>query len=325
MKKKIDITVFGCEPDETEMFKKLSSEFGIQVLFVKNVVTESNAVFADGCQCISVNHKAELSEPLLLALKDAGVKYISTRSIGFNHIDIGAAGRLGMAVGTVAYSPGSVADYTIMLMLMLMRGTKSVMRGAEEQNYCLNHLRGKELRDMTVGVVGTGRIGQAVMERLEGFGCKVLAYDRNHKAGVNYVPFHELLNNSDIVTLHVPLAEDTRHMIGREQINRMKPGAFFINTSRGALVDTGALVEGLEAGKLGGAALDVLEGEEGIFYNDCTQKSIDHPFLSALQEMPNVIVTPHTAYHTERVLADTVRNTIKNCLDFERSLGNGQN
>ena len=323
MKKKIDITVFGCEMDEAKVFNKLSNEFGITVSLIREAVSENNAKLAAGCQCVSVNHKAELSEPLLLALKNAGVKYICTRSIGFNHIDIQAAGQMGMTIGTSVYSPGSVADYTIMLMLMLMRGTKSIMHKTEKQNYCLNQFRGKELQDMTVGVVGTGRIGLAVMERLKGFGCTVLAYDSNHKSGADFVPFGELLKSSDVITLHVPLAEDTFHMIGREQLEMMKKGAFLINTARGALVDTGALVNALEDGTIGGAALDVLEGEEGIFYYDCAHKVLEHPFLSALQRMPNVIVTPHTAYHTERGLVDTVSNTIRNCLNFERSFENG--
>ena len=322
MNKKMDITVFGCEPDEMEVFQKISYALGVTATLIKDSISESNAGLADGGCCVSVSHKAELSEPILLALKNAGVKYISTRSIGFNHIDIQAAGLLGMVVGTVEYSPGSVADYTVMLMLMLMRGTKSILRETQRQNYCLNDLRGKELRDMTVGVLGTGRIGQAVMERLRGCGCKVLAYDRNQKTGADYVSFHELLEKSDIVTLHIPLAEDTRHMIGYEELEMMKQEALLINTGRGALVDTAALVEALKGQKIGGAALDVLEGEEGIFYHDCTQRRIEHPFLSVLQGMPNVIVTPHTAYHTERVLVDTVRNTIRNCLNFERSLGN---
>lgn len=322
MKKKIDITVFGCEPDEAAVFHKLSRKFGVTVSLIGEAVSENNAKLAKGCQCVSISHKAELSEPLLLALKNAGVKYICTRSIGFNHIDIQAAGQMGMTIGTVAYSPGSVADYAIMLMLMLMRGTKSVIHRTEKQDYCLNNLRGKELRDMTVGVLGAGRIGLAVIERLKGFGCRVLAYDRNYKAGADYVSFCELLQRSDIITLHVPLAEDTFHMIGRKQLEMMKKEALLVNTARGALVDTGALVDALADGKIGGAALDVLEGEEGIFYYDCTHKALEHPFLSVLQRMPNVIVTPHTAYHTERVLVDTVSNTIRDCLNFERSLEN---
>lgn len=322
MKNKIDITVFGCESDEAAVFHKLSHEFGVTISLIEEAVSENNAKFAEGCQCVSVSHKAELSEPLLLALKNAGVKYICTRSIGFNHIDIQAAEKMGMTIGTSPYSPGSVADYTIMLMLMLMRGTKSVIHKVEKQDYCLNSLRGKELRDMTVGILGAGRIGQAVMERLKGFGCTVLAYDRHHQVGADYVSFCELLQRSDIVTLHVPLADDTFHMIGQKQLEMMKKEALLVNTARGALVDTKALVDALKNKKIAGAALDVMEGEEGIFYYDCTHKALEHPFLSILQRMPNVIITPHIAYHTDRVLTDTVSNTIQNCLNFERSLGN---
>ncbi|MDE6635885.1 MAG: D-lactate dehydrogenase VanH-D, partial [Lachnospiraceae bacterium] len=325
MKKNIDITVFGCEPDEVEAFRKLSHEFGVTVSLIKEAVSECNTKLADGCRCVSVSHKAELSKPLLLTLKNAGVKYICTRSIGFNHIDVQAAEQMGLTIGTATYSPGSVADYTIMLMLMLMRGTKSLIRRTERQNYCLNPFRGKELRDMTVGVLGTGRIGQAVMERLKGFGCKVLAYDCNHKTGTDYVPLYELLQRSDILTLHIPLTEDTFHMIGHKQFEVMKKGAFLINTARGALVDTAALTDALADGSVGGAALDVLEGEEGFFYHDCAYKASEHPFLSALQRMPNVIITPHTAYHTEQVLIDTVSNTIKNCIEFEDKIKKNSN
>ena len=180
---------------------------------------------------------------------------------------------MGMTIRTVAYSPGSVADYTI----MLMHGTKSIMRGAERQNYCLNPFRGKELRDMTGGVLRTGRIGQAVMERLKGFGCTVLAYGRNHKAGADYVPFCKLLQSSDIITLHVPLAEDTFHMIGREQLEMMRKEALLINTARGALVDTEALVDALEDRTIGGAALDALKGEK-IFRYNCMHKALKNPF-----------------------------------------------
>lgn len=322
--KKSEIIVFGCEPDEAEVFRRLSQESGITSKLIRAAVSKSNAKLARGCRCVSVSHKMELPEQILSALKNAGVRYISTRSIGLDHIDMQAAQRLGITVGNVAYSPGSVADYTLMLMLMVIRGIKSVMLSSERQNYCLNKLRGKELQDMTVGVLGTGRIGQAVIERLKGFGCKVLAYDHNHKTEVDYVTFSELLKNCDIITLHVPLAEDTHYMIGKKQLEMMKQGAFLINTSRGALIDTAALLEALGSGKLGGAALDVLEDEEGIFYQDCAHRQIGHPALSALQRMSNVIITPHTAYYTERGLEDTVKNTLVNCLNFERSLENGQ-
>ncbi|GGD58819.1 D-lactate dehydrogenase VanH [Paenibacillus nasutitermitis] len=319
----IGITVYGCEQDEADVFRRLSPRFGVMPTIISDAVSETNAISAPCNQCISVSHKSVVSASILLALKRAGVKYISTRSIGCNHIDTTAAKRMVIAIGNVTYSPNSVADFTLMLMLMAIRNAKSIVRSVEKHDFRLDSVRGKVLRDMTVGVLGTGQIGQAVIERLRAFGCRVLAYDRGQKITADYVPLDELLRNSDIVTLHVPLGADTHHIIGHEQIRGMKQGAFIINTGRGALIDTDALIKALENGKLGGAALDVLEGEEGLFYFDCTQKSIDNPFLLKLQRMPNVIITPHTAYYTEQALSDTVENTIKNCLDFERSLAHG--
>jgi D-specific alpha-keto acid dehydrogenase len=317
--KKTGITVYGCERDEAEAFNKLSPRFGVIAAVTRSAVSETNAALAPGNQCISVGHKSRVSESVLLALKESGVKYIATRSIGCNHIDMKAAENMGIAVGNAAYSPGSVADYTVMLILMAVRGAKSIVGRAEKNDFRLNNIRGKELRDMTIGVLGTGHIGRAVIERLCGFGCHILAHDRRKGAAVNYVSFRELLQKSDILTIHVPLDTDTCHIIGREQIGAMKQGAFLVNTARGALVDTGALINALENGKLGGAALDVLEGEEGIFYFDCTRKPVDNQFLLHLQKMPNVIITPHTAYHTGRALRDVVEKTILNCLDFERN------
>ena len=207
--------------------------------------------------------------------------YISTRSIGYNHIDVGYAESVGISVENVTYSPDSVADYTLMLMLMAVRHAKSVIRRADIHDYRLNDVRGKELRDLTVGVVGTGRIGAAVMDRLRGFGCRVLAYDSHPQTAAEHVPLDELLRQSDIVTLHTPLTADTHHLLDRRRIEQMKHGAVIVNTGRGALLDTEALVSALENGRLGGAALDVLEGEEGIFYADCRDKPIDSKLLAA--------------------------------------------
>jgi D-specific alpha-keto acid dehydrogenase len=314
----IGITVYSCEHDEADVFRKLSPHFGVTPAITSSAVTEINTELALGNQCISVGHKSKISESTLLGLQKNGVKYISTRSVGFNHIDTAAAKNMGITVGNVAYSPGSVADYTLMLMLMAIRGAKAIVSSAEKYDFRLHSVRGKELRDMTVGVLGTGHIGRAVIERLQGFSCHVLAYDHSKEAAANYVSLNELLQNSDIFTVHVPLNTDTYHMIGREQIQAMKRGAFIINTARGGIIDTDPLIDALENGHLGGAALDVLEGEEGLFYFDCTQKPIDNQFLLKLQKMPNVIITPHTAYYTKRALHDTVEKTIINCLDFER-------
>jgi D-specific alpha-keto acid dehydrogenase len=246
------------------------------------------------------------------------VTYISTRSIGCNHIDVEYAASVGITVENIVYSPDSVADYTLMLMLMAVRNAKSTVRRSDRHDYRLNEVRGKELRDLTIGVVGTGRIGTAVMERLRGFGSRILAHDRRHAQSADYVSLDDLLRLSDMVTLHAPLTPDTHHLLDRRRIERMKRGAFVVNTGRGSLIDTEALVSALEGGRLGGAALDVIEGEEGIFYSDCRNKHIESKSLLRLQEMPNVLITPHTAYYTEHALIDTVENSIANCLKHER-------
>ncbi|MDR1060978.1 MAG: D-lactate dehydrogenase VanH-A [Clostridiales bacterium] len=421
----VGIAVFGCERDEADAFGELSPRFGVSPAITGEPVSARGAALARGCRCVSVSHKSRVCEPSLAALREAGVKYVSTRSAGVDHIDVEAARRLGIAVGNVAYSPAGVADYALMLMLMAMRNAKSIVAGAAKGDFRLGAARGKELRDMTVGVVGAGRIGRAVIERLRGFGCQILACGRSEGAGdeppangagraplaghappancascaplahcaspagapslaspTGYAqvagcalaaatpihalpagcalvttctqmldraqaagheplvtcascaplahhaspaatpiraPLRELLAKSDIVTLHAPLNASTYHMIGCSEFEAMKPGAFLVNTGRGALVDTGGLIAALESGALGGAALDVLEGEDGLFYFDCSQRPIGNQFLQKLQGMPNVIITPHTAYYTGRALYDTVEKTILNCLDFERS------
>jgi len=280
-------------------------------------VSAANSELARGNRCISVGHKTKITDTTLLALSRAGVTYISTRSIGYNHIDLDYAASVDITVENVAYSPDSVADYTLMLMLMALRNAKSIVRRADVHDYRLSEVRGKELRDLTVGVVGTGRIGAAVMDRLRGFGCRILACDSRPGTAADYVPLDELLRLSDIVTLHTPLTPDTYHLLDRQRIERMKPGAFVINTGRGSLLDTAALVSALEGGRLGGAALDVLEGEEGVFYADHRNKPIESKLLLRLQELPNAIISPHTAYYTDHALRDTVENSITNCLRFE--------
>jgi D-specific alpha-keto acid dehydrogenase len=313
----VGITIYGCGPDEAALFRAMAPRFGVLPTITEEAVSEANIELAHGNRCISVGHKARLTNSTLRALSRAGVTYISTRSIGYNHIDVSYAESTGISVGNVAYSPDSVADYTLMLMLMAVRQAKSVIRRADVHDYRLNGVRGKELRDLTVGIVGTGRIGTAVIARLRGFGCRILAYDTRPEATADYVPLEELLRRSDIVTLHTPLTADTRHLLDHRRIEQLKPGAFVINTGRGALLDSEALVAALESGRLGGAGLDVLEGEEGIFYADFRDKPIENKSLLRLQALPNVIVSPHTAYYTDHALSDIVENSIVNCRQFE--------
>jgi D-specific alpha-keto acid dehydrogenase len=225
---------------------------------------------------------------------------------------------VGIFVENVAYSPDSVADYTLMLMLMVLRNAKSTISRAQVHDYRLNDVRGKELGAMTIGVIGTGHIGAAVIDRLRGFGCRVLAHDRCPKTSAEYVRLDELLQRSDVVTLHIPLNADTHHLLNRRRIEQMRYGAFIVNTGRGSLLDTEALLSALESGQLGGVALDVLEGEEGVFYSDYRKRPIQSQLLWRLQQLPNAVITPHTAYYTDQSLSDTVENTLINCLRFER-------
>jgi D-specific alpha-keto acid dehydrogenase len=318
MTSSLGITVYGCGPDEAAAFRETAPGFGVVPTITGAAVSEATIELAYGNRCISVGHKTPVTNSTVLALSRAGVRYVSTRSIGYNHIDVSYAQSVGICVGNVAYSPDSVADYTLMLMLMAVRNAKSVIRRTDVHDYRLLDVRGKDLRDLTAGVVGTGRIGSAVLDRLRGFGCRTLAYDTRPKTSADYVPLDELLERSDIVTLHTPLTADTHHLLDRRRIGQLKQGAFVINTGRGSLLDTESLLSALESGRLGGAALDVLEGEDGIFYADCRDTRIENTPLPRLQQLPNVIISPHTAYYTDRALMDTVENTIINCLTFEK-------
>ncbi|MDR2376045.1 MAG: D-lactate dehydrogenase VanH-A [Treponema sp.] len=319
-RKRLGITIYGCGQDEAVLFRKMAPRFGIVPAITDAAVSEANIELASGNRCISVDHKTRIPNSVLFALRRAGVMYISTRSIGYDHINIKCAKSAGISVENVMYSPDSVADYTVMLILMQMRNVKSIISRADIHDFRLNDVRGRELRDMTVGVIGMGRIGTAVMDRLRGFGCRVLAYDQCPKPFAGYVHLDELLQQSDIVTLHIPLNAGTYHFINRQRIGQMKHGVCIINTGRGSLLDTEALIPALESGKIGAAALDVLEGEEGVFYFDYRKKPIENKLLLQLQELPNVLITPHTAYHTEHALNDIVENTIVNCLKFESEI-----
>jgi D-specific alpha-keto acid dehydrogenase len=320
----LGLTVYGCEQDEAALFDELGPRLGVVPTLTADAASEATLMAVAGNKCISVGHKSEICAGTLRALRDAGVEYISSRSIGLDHIDRRAAHHLGITVGNVVYAPDGVADYTLMLILMAIREVLGIVRAAEKHDFRLSGSRGRDLRDMTVGVLGVGNIGHAVIQRLHGFGCRVLASSNPPTAAVatEFVSLDELLVESDIVTLHLPLTAGTHHVIGRRQLALMKQGAFLINTGRGALVDTDALIEALEDGRLGGAALDVLEGEEGLFYVDCTTREVDHRHLLRLQQLPNAIVTPHTAYYTRRTLRDTVEKTLMNCLSFERNRAN---
>lgn len=304
------------EKDEGVYFEKFSEKYNTQIGMTREAPTVESAELSRGYDCISVI-TTKIDAPVVEALCKAGVKFISTRTIGYDHIDLNKARELGIKVGNATYSPSSVADYAIMLMLMSARKVRLIMDRASVQNYSLKGVQGRELPNMTVGVIGTGRIGKTVIKHLSGFGCKILAYDlyssEEVKAYAEYTQLEELFKNSDIITLHAPATDENFHLINSETIKLMKDGVIIVNTARGALIDSEALISGLESGKIGAAALDVVENEFGLYYNDLNSKILINRELAVLKSFPNVIVTPHMAFYTDQAVSDMVENSIKSC------------
>jgi D-lactate dehydrogenase len=209
-----------------------------------------------------------------------------------------------------------------MFMLMTIRKIKAIVRLANAQDYSLAGVRGRELRSLTVGIAGTGRIGKRVIQNLSGFGCEILAFDKFQseelRASARYVSWEELIAKSDLISLHMPAAEDNYHIINAESIAKMKDGVCIINTARGSLIDTEAFLDAVESGKIGGAALDVVEDEKGLYYNNLRGQVIPNRALAVLRSYPNVIITPHTAFYTDQAVSDMVENSLRSCIAFIR-------
>lgn len=259
-------------------------------------------------------------QPMLKKLHDMGVKCIATRTIGYDHIDVDYAKSLGMGVIHISYSPNSVADYAIMMMLMGLRRMPHIMERANIQDYTLKGKIGRELPDCTVGIIGTGRIGRTVIQHLSGFGCKMLAYDlyenEEVKQYAEYTDLDTLLKNSDVITLHAPATDDNYHMIDASAIEKMKQDVVIINCARGALIDTDALIDGIESGKVGFAGLDVVEHESGLYYFNRMGEPLHNPKLAILRSYSNVLVSPHTAFYTEEAVANMAENSIIGAMKY---------
>lgn len=273
--------------------------------------------------CVFVND--ELDAETLAALKDAGIGLIALRCAGFNNIDIKAAARLGMKVAHVpSYSPHAVAEHTVAMMLTLIRKTHRAYNRVREGNLSLEGLLGFNLQGKSIGVIGTGSIGRVVATILHGFGCNLLAYDRypdpeNMPVPIRYVSLQELLASSDIITLHCPLTPETHHLINRAAIDAMKPGVVLINTSRGAVVDSAALIHALKSDKIGGLGLDVYEEEADFFFEDISNRGIQDDVFARLITFPNVLITGHQGFFTSEAMTAIAETTLANISAFETS------
>jgi len=268
--------------------------------------------------CLFVNDNA--SAEVIATLAAGGTKFLALRSAGYNHVDLAAAATHALVVGRVpAYSPYAVAEHAVALILALNRKLIRANARVHDHNFLLDGLMGFDLHGRTVGVVGTGQIGSVFAGIMRGFGCRVLAYDPQPRAGlaVEYVTWPELLTQSDIISLHCPLLPNTHHLINAAAISRMKPGVMLINTSRGALVDTSAVLVGLKRGQIGYLGLDVYEEEAGMFFADLSDVVPQDDRFARLLTFPNVLVTGHQAFYTRQALENIAATTLQNMTEFE--------
>lgn len=299
--------------DEAAFFKKFSEQYDAEIVICREAPDPENARLAKGCDGVSVITTA-ITEDIIKVWKEMGVRHISTRTIGYDHVDLQAAEKYGMTVSNVSYPTGSVADYTVMLILMALRKMKMIMKRADGMDYSLKDSIGRQIEDLTVGVVGTGKIGEHVIRNLSGFGCRILASDPYEKESVkqyaSYVDRDTLFAESDVITFHVPALPGTNHIVCRETIDKMKDGVVLVNTARGSVINTPDLIDALESGKVGAAALDVVENELGIFYGDYKYTVIGHREMSILKDMPNVLMLPHMAFYTVNAVSDMVEHSI---------------
>lgn len=322
------LSVFSTKPYDKKYLQTAleardkSSPYPIDITFHDfplNATTTSLVPDGQDAVCVFVNDAVPAA--VVDALADKGVTAILLRCAGFNHVDLEAARRRGVMVANVpSYSPEAVAEFAVALLQTLNRNTHRAYNRVREGNFALEGLLGRTLYGKTVGVLGTGKIGLAAARILKGFGCRVLAFDPfPNKAleGVGeYADLDTVLSSSDVITLHCPLMEATKHIIDDASINKMKPGVLLVNTSRGGLVDTQALIRGLKSKHLGGVALDVYEGEGALFYEDHSGEIIDDDVLMRLMTFPNAIVSGHQAFFTDEALHEIAECTLRNLTEF---------
>jgi D-lactate dehydrogenase len=316
----ITAAVFDTKSYDRQALQQASSNHGIDWHFLEFRLTEDTASAAKNARAVCAFVNDQLDRPCLEALARQGVELVALRSTGFNHVDVAAAKELKLTVTRVpVYSPYSVAEHAVALLLTLNRKIHRAFNRVRELNFSLDGLVGFDLHGKTAGLVGTGKIGQVTGQILRGFGMRVLAYDLfpNHEwakqNGVEYVDaVSVLLRNSEVISLHTPLTPETKYIIRAETIELMRPGAVLINVSRGGLVDTKALIKALKSGRIAGVGLDVYEEEEGIFFEDLSGDVLHDDELARLLTFPNVLITAHQAFLTREALGEIARTTVAN-------------
>jgi len=320
------IAVFSSKSYDRHSLMQHNAVFGHELHFFEPRLAPDTVALARGFPGVCVFVNDACTAAVIEDLAQHGTKMIATRSAGYNQIDLAAAARYGITVARVpAYSPNAVSEFTLALILTLGRKIHKAYNRTREFNFEIAGLEGFELRDKTVGVFGTGKIGQMVIRNLSGFGCRILAYDQYPNEAVkqyaSYVDGPTFAREADIITLHCPLTPETHHILNEQTLPYLKDGVFIINTSRGALLDTGKVLQFLKNGKIGLLAIDVYEEEADYFYRDLSDKVTTNDELARLLTFPNVLVTSHMAFLTDHALRNIAETTLGNFAEFER---NGQ-
>lgn len=308
------IVAFEVREDEKPEFERQAARPGVELVLRSDTLNESTVGYCGGADAVLILGHSVCDRELLARFAKTGARCLVTRTVGMNHMDVEAARELGITVSNVSYGPDSVADFTLMLMLVALRKYKPAVYRQNVNDYSLVGLQGRTLSSLTVGVVGTGAIGRAVIDRLGGFGCRVLACNRSAPTGLpqwaRAVSFEELLAESDVVSLHVPLAPETRKMIDGAALGRMRDGVVLVNTARGELVDTEAITRGMESGKIGALAMDVFENEDSIYHRDLTNDIVSNRDMAYLRQFPNSVLTQHLAFYTEQSVSQMVSGAV---------------
>ncbi|MGL4593300.1 MAG: 2-hydroxyacid dehydrogenase [Thermoguttaceae bacterium] len=318
------VAVFSTKPYDREFLTAANQKGGHELVFFDGHLNNQTCRLTEGFQAVCPFVNDEISRSVINCLHAHHVRMIAIRAAGFNNVDLQKAGEHGITVARVpSYSPDSIAEFTIGLMLALSRKIVRACNRTREGNFSLDGLLGFNLREKVLGVIGTGRIGAATARILLGFGCRVIATDQQKNAklesdGVKYVSVEELLRSADIVTLHCPLLPETYHLINSETIDTMKDGVMIVNTSRGALIDTEATINGLKKGKIGGLAIDVYEEEAEFFFEDFSNRIILDDLLARILLFPNVLVTGHQAFFSREAMQAISEYTIENISAVER-------
>lgn len=313
----IKLAMFDTKPYDRQGFDKYAAEYGVDIKYYEAKLTPDTVGLASGFDAVCVFVNDNVSAEVLEHLGKEGVKLVALRCAGFNNVDCRAAKQYAVPIVRVpAYSPYAVAEHAMALLLTLVRHTHKAYIRTRDFNFSLAGLTGFDLHGKAIGVVGTGRIGRAFIDICRGFGMKVLAYDPFPADGISYVPLDTLLAESDIISLHCPLTADTHHIINKAAISKMKDGVVLVNTSRGALIDAEALLDGIRHGKIGGACLDVYEEEAEFFFEDNSSSVMQDDVLALLLSMPNVLISSHQAFLTTEALGNIAVSTLQNIREF---------